>query len=91
MVLAAQAITMIYYNQVLGVSAALCGAAFLIAAVADAISDPVVGALSDQVRTRWGRRHPLMLLSALPIALVFYGLYQPPTGLSEHGLFFWLS
>lgn len=91
MVLAAQAITMIYYNQVLGVSAVLCGTAFLIAAVADAISDPLVGALSDEVRTRWGRRHPLMLVSAVPIAAIFYGLYQPPPTLGEHELFFWLS
>lgn len=91
MVLAAQAITMIYYNQVLGVSAALCGTAFLIAAVVDAISDPLAGALSDAVRTRWGRRHPLMLMSAVPIAAIFYGLYQPPTALGEHGLFAWLA
>jgi Na+/melibiose symporter-like transporter len=91
MVTAAQAITMIYYNQVLGVSAALCGAAFLIAAVADAISDPLVGAFSDAVRTRWGRRHPLMLFSALPIAVIFYFLYQPPEALSEQGLFAWLA
>jgi glycoside/pentoside/hexuronide:cation symporter, GPH family len=91
MILAAAAITMLYYNQVLGVSAALCGTAFLIAAVVDAISDPLVGALSDGVRTRWGRRHPLMLAAALPVALFFYGLYQPPSGLDEQGLFLWLT
>jgi Na+/melibiose symporter-like transporter len=91
MVTAAGAATMIYYNQVLGVSAALCGTAFLIAAIVDAISDPLVGALSDSFRSRWGRRHPLMLFSALPVALAFYVLYQPPAGLSEHGLFLWLA
>ena len=58
--------TMIFYNQVHGVSAALCGTVFLIASVIDAISDPLVGALSDSVNTRWGRRHPFMFLSALP-------------------------
>lgn len=91
MVAAAGIATMVYYNQVLGVSPALCGTAFLISAIADAISDPLVGALSDQVRTRWGRRHPLMLLSALPIALCFYFIYQPPTALGETGLFLWPS
>ena len=44
--------------QVLGLSAGLCGTVFLIAAIVDAISDPIVGALSDSVSTRWGRRHP---------------------------------
>ena len=61
MVGAAGVATMIYYNQVLGVSPALCGTAFLIASIVDAVSDPLVGALSDSVRTRWGRRprHPV--------------------------------
>jgi len=83
--------TMIFYNQVLGVSAALCGTAFLIASIVDAVSDPLVGALSDSVRTRWGRRHPLMALSALPLALCFYLMYQPPSGLSELQLFWWFT
>lgn len=91
MVAAAGAATMIYYNQVLGVSPALCGTAFLIAAISDAISDPLAGAFSDSFRSRWGRRHPLMLLSALPIALAFYAIYQPPASLSEFGLFLWLT
>ena len=56
MVGAAGIATMLYYNQVLGVSAALCGTAFLIASIVDAVSDPTVGAISDSVRTRWGRR-----------------------------------
>ena len=90
-VTAAAAVTMVYYNQVLGVSPALCGAALLIAALVDAFADPLVGALSDGLRTRWGRRHPLMLLAAAPIGLAFYLLYQPPRGLSEHALFLWLA
>jgi Na+/melibiose symporter-like transporter len=91
MVSAAGATTMVYYNQVLGVSPALCGTAFLIASIGDAISDPLVGAFSDQVRTRWGRRHPLMFLSAFPVAICFYLIYQPPAGLGEFGLFLWLA
>ncbi|MEI6440981.1 MAG: MFS transporter [Alphaproteobacteria bacterium] len=91
MVTAAGAATMIYYNQALGLSPALCGTAFLIAAISDAISDPLVGAFSDSFRSRWGRRHPLMLFSALPIALAFYAIYQPPTVLSNYGLFLWLT
>ncbi len=86
---AASIATMLFYNQVLGVSAALCGIAFLIASIVDAMSDPLVGAWSDRVQTRWGRRHPFMICSALPIGVFFYLLYQPPD-LSEQGLFLWL-
>jgi GPH family glycoside/pentoside/hexuronide:cation symporter len=91
MITAASVATMIFYNQVLGVSAALCGTVFLIASMVDAVSDPFVGALSDSVNTRWGRRHPFMFLSALPMGLFFYGLYQPPSGLSEYQLFLWFT
>ena len=91
MVGAAGVATMIYYNQVLGVSPALCGTAFLIASIVDAISDPLVGAFSDSVRTRWGRRHPFMFISAFPLALSFYLMYQPPDGLSEYALFLWFT
>ncbi len=91
MVLAASAATMIFYNQVMGVSAQLCGTAFLIGSIVDAISDPLVGILSDHVRTRWGRRHPFMLLSAFPLGIFFYLLYQPPSGLTEMQLFYWFS
>jgi glycoside/pentoside/hexuronide:cation symporter, GPH family len=88
---AAGVATMIYYNQVLDVSAALCGTVFLIASMIDAVSDPLVGALSDSVNTRWGRRHPFMFVSAFPLGLFFYFLYQPPSGLSEFQLFIWFT
>ena len=65
-VTAAGIATLIYYNQVLGVSPALCGVSFMIVHIVDAVSDPLMGALSDRINTRWGRRHPAMLASALP-------------------------
>ena len=82
--------TIIFYNQVLGVSPALAGTAFLIASVVDAISDPLIGYISDRFRSVWGRRLPFMFASALPIAVSFYFLYQPVEGLSEAGYFVWL-
>ena len=84
-------VTVLFYNQILGVAPTLCGTAFLIASLVDGISDPLVGAISDHFRSRWGRRHPLMLASALPIAITFYLLYQPIEGLSETGYFIWLT
>jgi GPH family glycoside/pentoside/hexuronide:cation symporter len=79
-----------YYTQVMGLSGTLTGLAMFIALSWDAISDPIVGSWSDSVRSRWGRRHPLMLLGAIPTALLFLLLFGPPLQLSETGLFFWL-
>ena len=79
-----------FYNQALGLSGSLSGVALAIALVADAITDPLVGSLSDRHRSRWGRRHPFMYGSAIPFALVFVLLFSPPEGLGQTGLFLWL-
>ena len=89
MIGAASIATMLFYNQVLGVSPGLCGTVFLIASIVDAISDPLVGAWSDRFRSRWGRRHPFMLFSVAPLTLGFYLMYAPPDGLSELQYFWW--
>jgi Na+/melibiose symporter-like transporter len=80
-----------YYNQVLGVSGTLSGTAIFIALCVDAITDPLVGALSDNFHSRWGRRHVFMYSSALPMALCFFLLFNPPSGLGQTGLFLWLT
>lgn len=79
-----------YYNQVLEVPGSLAGLASLIALLADAISDPMVGQLSDRFKSRWGRRHPFMVLGALPFGFALYLLFAPPAGLDTMGLFWWL-
>ena len=79
-----------YYNQVLGLSASLASLAIFIALTLDALSDPVVGYWSDSTHGRLGRRHPYMYAAALPFALLFFGLFAPPGGLDQTGLFVWL-
>ena len=86
---AAAIATMVFYNQVLGVDAYLCGIVFFVASAVDAVTDPLVGSLSDNFRSRWGRRHPFMLGSVLPLGLGFYLLYAPPGGMSETFYFWW--
>ena len=53
-----------YYNQILGLNALAASAAIAIALTIDAMVDPLVGSFSDSLRTRLGRRHLLMYLSA---------------------------
>lgn len=81
---------LIYYSQVVGLDARLVGLAILIALICDAISDPIVGYWSDNFRSRWGRRHPMMYASAIPVALSFFLLWSPPEGASQSVLFWYL-
>ena len=78
---------LLFYSQVMGVDAPLVGLALLIALVFDAFSDPIVGYLSDNTHSRWGRRHPWMYASALPVAVCYFLLWDPPAGLTGNALF----
>lgn len=80
-----------YYNQVLGLSGTLAGAALFIALLFDAVTDPLAGSLSDNFKSKLGRRHPFMYLSAVPLALAFVGLFSPPESMGQFGLFAWLT
>ncbi len=86
------AFVLFYYKQVLGLSGTLTGLAIALSIVWDAISDPLVGAWSDKLRSRWGRRHPLMVASVLPLALSFVAMFWPPemAQASQMSLFYWL-
>ena len=70
--------------------AALVGLAIAIAVMIDAVTDPLIGTWSDRIRTRWGRRHPMLLAASVPLAATFIALFNPPEGLSELGNFLWL-
>lgn len=83
------ALLMLFYNQVVGLPAAWVGSAIMIAMIADALFDPLLGQYSDNVRTRWGRRHPFMYAAALPIALFYLLLWMPPE-MARGAQFAWL-
>jgi Na+/melibiose symporter-like transporter len=75
---------------VIGLDATRVGLALTIALVLDAISDPIVGYWSDNFRSRWGRRHPFMYASAIPITVSYFLLWSPPTGWSNDALFWYV-
>ncbi len=74
---------LIYYNQVLGLDPFLAGLALAIAVAIDAVSDVAVGFLSDNWISRMGRRHPFMYAAAIPVAVSFYYLWNPPASVIE--------
>ena len=78
---------LIFYSQVMGVSAYLVSLALMIALIADALSDPLIGYLSDNTRSRWGRRHPFMYAAALPAGVAYYFVWNPPSALEGDALF----
>jgi len=80
-----------FYTQILGVPGTVAGVALLVAMLVDAITDPLAGSFSDSLKTRFGRRHLLMYVSAVPSALFFILLFTPPAGLGSLGLGLWLA
>lgn len=76
-----------YYSQVLGVDFALVGVTLMIAMIVDGITDPVVGYWSDNLKTRFGRRHPFMYLAAIPVGFMYVLAWNPPESLTGNELF----
>lgn len=79
-----------YYDVVLGLERSWVAAALFAALLVDAISDPIVGYVSDHWRSRWGRRHPFMYFAALPVSVSYLFLWNPPSALSPPQLLAWL-
>lgn len=67
-------------NISLGLSAFWLGAILIIPRLWDALSDPVIGHISDNTRTRWGRRRPYLLLGGIAVAVSFVVIWWIPKG-----------
>lgn len=76
-----------YLTVVCNLSGTLAGVAMFGALIADAFVDPFVGSLSDNLHSRFGRRHPFMILGVIPVALGLGLLFSVPAGLSGLSLF----
>ncbi|MCX6069235.1 MAG: glycoside-pentoside-hexuronide (GPH):cation symporter, partial [Chloroflexi bacterium] len=68
----------IFLTDVVGLEPRLASFAALIGIIWDAVNDPIVGTLSDRVRSRWGRRRPFLLLFSIPFGLSFVALWWAP-------------
>jgi glycoside/pentoside/hexuronide:cation symporter, GPH family len=79
---------MIVLNLGLGMNPALVGLLGALPRLWDAFIDPVMGYISDNTRTRWGRRRPYIFIGAIAVGIVFALLWQLPPGRSE-SFYFW--
>ncbi len=80
-----------FSTDVLLIAPAVMGTIFGVSRVWDAISDPLVGYLSDRTRHSLGRRRLWLLLSILPIAGAFIMVFSPPASLHGTALIAWMA
>jgi GPH family glycoside/pentoside/hexuronide:cation symporter len=79
----------IVLNLGLGMSPALVGLLAALPRLTDALTDPLMGYISDNTRSRWGRRRPYIFCGAIAVGIVFAMLWQLPAGKSEAFYFWW--
>ena len=78
----------IVLNLGFGMSPALVGLLGSLPRLTDALTDPLMGYISDHTRSRWGRRRPYIFVGAIAAGLVYILLWQLPSDASE-GYYFW--
>ncbi|MCB1123072.1 MAG: glycoside-pentoside-hexuronide (GPH):cation symporter, partial [Verrucomicrobiae bacterium] len=74
-----------FYTDVMGLTASAVGWMFLFVRFSDAITDPIMGAIADRTKTRWGKFRPWLIWSAIPFAVLFWMAYTVPAGFSSSG------
>jgi len=80
-----------FATDVLLIAPAVMGLIYSASRIWDAVSDPLVGYLSDRTTTRLGRRRSWLLISSLPIAITFYMVFAPPQSLEGPMLIAWVA
>lgn len=80
----------IFYQDYLGLSARWISLVSILYAVWNAFNDPMFGFISDNTRSRWGRRVPYLRFTAPFLALTFFLVWMVPDSFSQIGMFVWM-
>ncbi len=84
------AFAMLYYTKALGLDPSWAGIAMSVSVLWEAITEPVIGHLSDNTRSRWGRRHPYMVFGGLIMTACSYLIWAVPVAVQAGQLaMFW--
>lgn len=78
------------FNDLLGIDARLIGMLLGVFRIWDAVADPIMGYISDNTCSRWGRRRPWIALAALPCSIAFACLWMFPRGMTPAFYVGWL-
>mgnify|MGYP000226197502 FL=1 len=62
-----------FYSRVIGLDPLLASLAIGLALIIDSFTDPLMGTRSDRTNSKYGRRHPFMFVSFIPVS-IFYVL-----------------
>ena len=83
---------MLFYTKSLGLDPTWAGLAMSLSVFWEAVTEPVMGHISDNTRSSWGRRHPYILIGGLLMALCFYLIWTVPdfSRGSQMGIFWYL-
>ena len=81
----------IYLTDVVGLEPRLASFGALVGIVWDAVNDPIIGAISDRLHTRWGRRRPFLLWFAIPFGISFVTLWSAPNWDSQTALLIYVT
>ena len=80
---------LVYYTDVVDISAATAGTLLLVARLWGAFTDVFAGRLVDRTNTRWGRFRPYFLFTAVPLMLLAVAVFSVPRSLSQTGSLVW--
>ncbi|ESQ14745.1 MAG: MFS transporter [Thiohalocapsa sp. PB-PSB1] len=78
-----------FYADELGLPLAAVGAAIAASRLLDVVTDPLIGGLSDRLRTRWGRRKPLIVLGVPVFCVALWQVFVPSDQASVADLLLW--
>ena len=81
----------IYLTDVVGIEPRLASLGALLGIVWDAVNDPIIGMLSDRMKSKLGRRRPFLLWFAFPFGLSFVMLWSAPNWESQVGLLIYIT
>lgn len=78
---------LIYLTSVCGLRPDIAGLVLFISLAVDAVLDPLIGAASDGWKSKWGRRHPFMIVGIVILPIAILGVFIFPTGLPASWVF----
>lgn len=71
----------LFFTNIFGLTVADAATLMLVARLFDVVTDPLVGAIADRTRSRWGTYRPWLIFGALPLGVIFaLLLYTPDLG-----------
>ena len=76
-------------NLAMGIDPAIVGWIGALPRLTDALTDPLMGYISDHTRSRWGRRRPYIFAGAIAAGLLYIAMWMFPLGQSETFYFVW--